>query len=48
MFAYNNFSLGAESDFGIGNSGSVHPDWTFTHSLQDYKEATLYVYVEVE
>jgi sialate O-acetylesterase len=48
VFAYNNFAAGTDSDFGVGNSNTEHPDWTFSHSLKNYKEATLYVYVEVE
>lgn len=45
IFAYNNFSAKANADFGIGNAPGQNSDWTFTQSLKDYPNATLYVFV---
>ena len=48
VFAYNNFSAGASSDVGIGNQPGNQPDWTFSKSLQNCKDAWLYVLVDME
>ena len=46
VFAYNNFSAGGNADLGIGNCAGKEPDWTFSSSARNYKEATLYVFVK--
>lgn len=43
VFAYNNFSAGANSDAGIGNRPGRHPDWTFSQNLKNYKSGWLFV-----
>ena len=46
VFAYNKFDSGKNSDLGIGNAPGRNPDWTFTSSGKNYKEARLYVFVK--
>lgn len=46
VFAYNKFDAGKNSDLGIGNAPGRNPDWTFTSSGKNYKEARLYVFVK--
>lgn len=45
VFAYNGFSAGPNADFGIGNAPNKNTDWTFAKNLNNYSEATLYVFV---
>ncbi len=50
VFAYNNFGSGSGSDIGIGNNPNPegHPDWTFSKSATNLKDAILYVFVVTE
>ncbi|MBS1368699.1 MAG: 9-O-acetylesterase [Lentisphaeria bacterium] len=48
VFAYNNFSAGANADAGIGNQPQNNPDWTFSGALKNYRDAWLYVLVDME
>ena len=48
VFAYNNFSVGGNSDIGIGNQPVNNPDWTFSGALKNYRNAWLYVLVSME
>ena len=50
IFAYNRWNDGIESDLGIGNQPTGHPDWTYAGNLQpvgaaDYTVKNLYVLV---
>ena len=49
VFAYNKFDAGRNSDLGIGNNPDPNgnPDWTFSGSAKNYKEATLYVLADL-
>ncbi len=42
-FAFNKFNAGGSCDLGIGNAPGQHPDWTFTGSGNQYKDAAIYV-----
>ena len=46
VFAYNKFDAGRNCDLGIGNAPGRNPDWTFSGSARNYKEAKLYVFVK--
>ncbi len=48
IFAYNNFPAGRNADIGIGNQPANNPDWTFSGALKNYKNAWLYVLVDME
>ncbi|MBR6470479.1 MAG: hypothetical protein IKS83_01655, partial [Victivallales bacterium] len=48
LFAFNNFCTGKDADFGFGNSTGDHPDWTFSHHLNQYDSVMLEVYVLTE
>ena len=48
VFAYNNFSAGPNADIGIGSQPANNPDWTFSGALKNYKDAWLYVLVDME
>ena len=48
LFAFNNFCSGKDADFGFGNSTGDHPDWTFSHHLNQYDSVMLEVYVTME
>ncbi len=50
VFAYNNFNAAEDADLGIGNNPDAkgHPNWTFSKSAKNYKQALLYVFVETE
>ena len=48
VFAYNNFSVGGNADVGIGNQTANNPDWTFSGAMKNYKDAWLYVLVDME
>ena len=45
LFAFNNFRS-PTPDFGIGNSASEHPDWTFTSSSKNYSKIKMTVLVQ--
>ena len=45
LFAYNRWTAGANSDLGIGNSPSGHPDWTFRSNAATYSTKRVYVFV---
>ena len=42
VFAFNNHRNGTP-DLGIGNNPKGHPDWTFTGSSRNYKDAQIFV-----
>ena len=48
LFAFNNFCAGKDADFGFGNSTGEHPDWTFSHHLNQYESVMLEVFVTTE
>lgn len=43
VFAFNKFNSNNSCDLGIGNSPTINPDWTFTSSAKNYKNAELFI-----
>ena len=43
VFAFNKFTANEACDLGIGNSPSGNPDWTFTGTGRNYRNAELFV-----
>lgn len=48
VFAYNNFTAGNNADLGIGDQPQKNPDWTFAGTAKNYKQAMLYILVDME
>ncbi|KGL63146.1 immunoglobulin-like domain-containing protein [Polaribacter sp. Hel1_85] len=48
LFGYNRWSIGDNSDIGIGNAPYGNPDWTFFSNAATYSNKQIFVFVQSE